>query len=144
MVRKFFTRIYAQKYRWNITKIKKWFFSLIYFVLFIFNVIIPPCVLKGCSWTEIGEIIGGLFLTSWELYIWLAIFFHLALIALIIAIFLFKEKVSGLFSFYIGLNYIFIALTQEMAYAKEYGSKVLTEIFFSIFSEMMEKNIFCK
>ena len=123
----------------DITKGRKLPFSLVYFVLFILNTLAPPYTSKGYSWSEIGEVIGSLLSVSWKPYAWLAPFFHLIVIGLIIAIYFYGEKISRIFSFYVGLNYIFIAVINRDVILCFRPARSLTGSMFFIILEYHEQ-----
>lgn len=108
---------------------KRWFYPLVYFLLFLLNTVIPPHASKGYSWEETGEVIQSLLMVSIEPHARLAPVFHIATVILLLFIWRYGERANRTFSACIGANYIFIAFTQVMGTTEEYGLVIMTGSF---------------
>jgi hypothetical protein len=105
---------------------KKWFYPLIYFFLILLNSIVPHYTSTGYSWAESGEVVKSVLSVSLKPYLPLAPIFHIATVVLLIAIWRYGNKVRRIFSLYIGVNYIFIALAQGIGTIEKYGLVIMT------------------
>jgi hypothetical protein len=105
---------------------KKWSYPLLYVLLFFLNTVFPPYASKGYSWGETGQVIYSLLRVSLKPYVHLAPIFHIATLILIILIWKYGKRASRIFSAYVGVNYVFIALGQGIGTTEKYGLVILT------------------
>lgn len=107
---------------------RKWWF-LLFFILF--GTIVPPFVTKGFDPSKIGEIIPYLLshalikLCPLPLYI----FFKIVPIVLIFILILYGNKISRVFSLYVGVTYLLFAVLQGIAITDKYGFGIVTGNF---------------
>jgi len=100
-----------------------WFFLLIA----LSGSIIPPYVSKDYDWSDMGSILGTIF--SQAIIDSLAPFyaiFRIIPIVLIICIILLHNKVTRIFSIYVGITYVLFAIVQNIAITDEYGLAIVT------------------
>ena len=99
---------------------RKWFLALIFLIYFI-----PPVTSKPYDYRFTWRVVAEVLNYSLKPYLWLAPVFHLATLALLVAIIVLKDRVTRLFYGYFGLNFLFIALVQSTAKTEKYGFSVL-------------------
>ena len=106
----------------------KWCFLLLFILL---GTIVPPIVTKGFDPSKIGEIIP--YLLSHALIKFcplpLHIIFKIVPIVLIFFLILFGNKVSRVFSLYVGITYLLFAVLQGIAITDKYGFGIVTGNF---------------
>ncbi len=109
--------------RWEQLTRRWWFFA----VIILIQILIPPYASKGIRPEEIGELYGHILQNS-IMYSLTSLFhvFQVIPVILIIGILFFRNKVSRLFSIYVGISYIFFAVGQNISVTEEYGLAVLT------------------
>ena len=106
---------------------KKWFYPLIYFLLFLISSFVPHYTSTGYSYFEEGgKVIVSVMSVGLETYRPFSPFFHIATILLLIAIWRSGNRFRRIFSLYIGLNLIFIAIAQCTGKTEQFGFVVMT------------------
>jgi hypothetical protein len=91
------------------------------------NIFLPPYASKGFEWSEIGWITGEVLSGSLVLsYSQLYPIFKVIPIVLVISIILLGNRVTRLFSVYVGITYVLFAFLQNVAWTETYGLGVIT------------------
>jgi hypothetical protein len=107
---------------------RKWWF-LVLFILF--GTMSPPIVTKGFEHSKIGEIIS--YLLSHALIRFcpspMYIVFKIVPIVLVFILILFGNKISRVFSLYVGVTYLLFAVLQSIAITDKYGFGIVTGNF---------------
>ncbi len=108
---------------------RKWWFVIVFILL---DILIPPIATKGYDPSKMGEIIpyiiGHSLFTSDSLYLLYPIFKILPTILVFALIFL-GNRVSRIFSFYVGINYILFAVLQYISISDTYGFAIVSGNF---------------
>lgn len=103
---------------------RKWWFYLLLLLVYLF---IPPFTSQGApAPEEIGSLVSKVLAVGLEPYQWLAPFFHVGTVLLVLGLLWFGDKVTRVFSAYMGANFIFIAFAQMTAFLEGYGFVALT------------------
>ena len=102
----------------------RWWFILVFVLL---GFILPPYASKGYEFSEMGNVIqdilgNSLFHDVSSLYP----IFKILPVLLIISIFFFRNRVTRLFSIYVGITYILFAFLQGIGITNEYGLGIVT------------------
>jgi hypothetical protein len=108
---------------------RKWWFVVGFILL---DILIPPIVTKGYDPSKTGEIIGYIIrhslFTSDSLSSFYPIFKILPTI-LVFAVMFSGNRVSRIFSFYVGINYVLFAVLQYISISEPYGFAVVSGNF---------------
>lgn len=126
---------------------RKWWF----FLLLILLQFIPPYTSVQIDPSQIGLVIGEA-LSNAILYDFQLVYplFKIIPILLILAIPLFRNRVSRIFSFYVAISYVLFAILQSIAITEDYGLLIVTTnlvMFFFVASTwfweaLVQKNSF--
>ena len=103
---------------------RKWWFFLFFIVL----QFVPPYTSKGYEMSQIGIVIG--YILSHALifsYTQFYLVFKVIPILLVILIIIFKNKVSRIFSIYVGFTYVLFAFLQSISVSEKYGVGIVTD-----------------
>jgi hypothetical protein len=108
---------------------RKWWFVVVFILI---DLLVPPIVTKGYDPSKMGEIIPYIILhsllTSDSLSSLYPIFKILPII-LVIALMFSGNRLSRIFSFYAGINYILFAVLQSISITDRYGFAVVSGNF---------------
>ena len=108
---------------------RKWWFVVVFILL---DLLIPPIVTKGYDPSKTGEIIPYIIrhslFTSDSLSLLYPIFKILPAI-LVLALIFSGNRISRIFSFYVGINYILFAVLQYISISDTYGIAVVSGNF---------------
>lgn len=108
---------------------RKWWFLVLFILL---GTITPPLVTKGFNPSMTGEIIsyllGHSLFAHGVLYTFYPVF-KIVPIVLVLALIIWGNKVSRLFSVYVGFNYLLFAFLQGIAVTDEYGLGIVLSNF---------------
>ena len=105
---------------------KKWF--LIFFILA--GLILPPITTKGYDPSKTGQVIMYLLQNSLLVYCSpLYPIFKVIPMLLVLGLILWGNKISRIFSLYVGITYILFAVLQGIAITNKYGIGVITGNF---------------
>lgn len=104
------------------TLTSKWWF---YLLLFLIPLLVPPYTSKPLAYGQVEELMGIVIREALEPYDWLAPAFHLATILLVILLWKFNLKVSRYFYVYLAVNFVFMALAQNITFNEEFGFVVI-------------------
>lgn len=105
----------------NITS--KWWF---YLLLFLIPLFVPPYTSKPMTYGQIEDLIGFTLRESLVPYLWLAPVFHLVTIVFIIILWKFNRKVIKYFYAYLAINFVFIALAQNITVNEKFGFVIIS------------------
>jgi len=111
------------------TLTSRWWF---YLLLFLLPLLVPPYTSKPMAYEQVGELMGIVLRESLEPYNWLAPVFHLVTIVLVILLWKFNRKVSKYVYGYLAVNFVFIALAQNIAFTERFGFVVIFNNLFHI------------
>lgn len=100
---------------------RKWWFYVILIAIYF----MPPYASNGYDPKFTQEVVFEALKVSLLPYRWLAPFFHTATLLLLICMFIFKDRVTRIFYTYGGLNFLFIAFAQTIAFTEKYGLVIL-------------------
>jgi len=107
----------------NLRKLtSKWWFYLLLFVIPLF---VPPYTSKPMAYEQVGELMGIVVREALKPYDWLASVFHLATIVLVILLWKFNTKVSKYFHTYLAVNFVFMALAQNITFNEKFGFVII-------------------
>jgi hypothetical protein len=106
---------------------RRWFYPLVYALLFLTSSFTPHYASTGYSYFEEGgSVIVAVMSVGLARSLHLAPFFHVATVVLVIAVVRYGNRLRRLFSLYFGVNLIFIAFAQCMGSTEEFGFSILT------------------
>ncbi len=98
---------------------RKWWFFIIVLVL---QFILVPFSTKNFSFNKIGDIIAFSFTHSIELSMGAYyVYFQVVSIIILLLLFIFKNKVAGLFTFYVFLSYLTFSFIPNISISEQYG-----------------------
>jgi len=100
---------------------QKWWFYLLLIILYF----IPPYTSKSYDYSETQNVVLEILKNSLEPYVWLSPFFHIATIVLVISLLFFGDRITRIFSVYVGTNFLFMAFAQNIAITEKYGLGIL-------------------
>lgn len=100
---------------------QKWWFYLLLTILYF----IPPYTSKGYNPEETQNVVLEVLGHSLQSYVWLAPLFHIITIGLVVCLIIFRDRITRIFSAYVGINFLFIAFIQPIAVTDKYGLGVL-------------------
>ena len=107
----------------NLQKLtSKWWF---YLLLFLIPLFVPPYTSKPMAYEQVGELMGIVVREALKPYDWLAPAFHLATILLVILLWKFNTKVSKYFHAYLAVNFVFMALAQNITFNEKFGFVII-------------------
>jgi hypothetical protein len=104
---------------------RKWFYPLMYFLFLVISVL-PLYTEKGYSYDNTQDVIINLLMVATTPYKTWGILFHLITLLIVLLIIIRPEKTGRLFTGYMGLNFILIALVQSLGRTEKYGFVVHT------------------
>jgi len=100
---------------------QKWWFYLLLTILYF----IPPYTSKSYNPEDTQIVVLEVLSRSLEPYVWLAPLFHIVTIVLVVSMYFYRDRITRIFSTYVGLNYLFIAFAQSIAVTENYGLGIL-------------------
>ncbi|HVQ00638.1 MAG TPA: hypothetical protein VMT57_03905 [Candidatus Thermoplasmatota archaeon] len=101
----------------------KWWF---YVILFVIPLFIPPYTSKPMTYGDVGDLIGLVLRESLTPYLWLAPILHLFTIVFIFLLWKFNFRVIKYFYMYLAVNFVFIALVQNITVNGKYGFVIIS------------------
>ncbi len=105
---------------------RKWWFVVVFILL---NILVPPIITNGYDSSKSGgEIIGYLIqhsLLASDNFSYLYPIFKILPVILVFALIFSGNRFSRIFSFYVGINYIFITVLQYISITDTYGFAIV-------------------
>ena len=105
------------------TLTSKWWF---YLLLFLIPLLVPPYTSKSLAYEQIGELMGTVVREALKPYDWLAPVFHLVTIVFVILLWKFNQKIFRYFYAYLAVNFVFMALAQNITFNEKFGFVVIS------------------
>lgn len=112
------------------TLTSKWWF---YLLLFLIPLLVPSYTSKPLAYGQVGELMGIVVREALQPYDWLAPVFHLATVAFVILLWKFTMKVSKYFYAYLTVNFVFMALAQNITVTEKFGFVIIFNNLLHIF-----------
>jgi len=107
----------------------KWWF---YLALFLIPLLVPSYTREPLAYGQVGELMGIVVREALQPYNWLAPVFHLATVAFVILLWKFSMKVSKYFYAYLAVNFVFMALAQNITVTEKFGFVIIFSNLFLI------------
>ena len=104
------------------TLTSKWWF---YLLLFLIPLLVPSYTSEPWAFGQVGELVGTVVREALQPYAWLAPVFHLATLVLLILLWKFNMKVSKYFYAYLVVNFVFMALAQNITFTEKFGFVII-------------------
>ncbi|UCH70740.1 MAG: hypothetical protein JSV29_01790 [Candidatus Bathyarchaeota archaeon] len=101
-------------------------------LLFLIPLLVPSYTSEPLALGQVGELMGIVVREALQPYAWLAPVFHLATLVFLTLLWKFNMKVLKYFYAYLAVNFVFMALAQNITVTEKFGFVIIFSNLFLI------------